>query len=274
MKKSLCILLALALLLGCAACGSRSAGGRDNIRIIATLVEQDYSLAFRVDDPTQKYIDAALKVLMANGTVDELTDKWLGERIIRFDRDLLALEKLSEKEEIAPRDLIVGVDVNSFPMAYLTDKGAFWGFDIQLAMAATDLLGWNLKLQPIAKEEVYIELSSGNIDVAWGGIALNEKELKEGLYSQLGPYVHNDIVIAARSGSFIYNTLMLSGKRLVMNSTTEAMDALNVDPRLARRLGQITRMAKGTAECFQALGEGKCDVVLADSTAVCHFNHR
>ena len=168
----------------------------------------------------------------------------------------------------------VGVDVNSVPMADLTDKGAFWGFDIQLAMAATDLLGWNLKLQPIEKEDVYIELSSGNIDVAWGGIALNEKELKEGLYSQLGPYVHNDIVIAARSGSFIYNTLMLSGKRLVMNSTTEAMDALNVDPRLARRLGQITRMAKGTAECFQALGEGKCDVVLADSTAVCHFNHR
>ena len=32
--------------------------------------------------------DAALKVLTARGTVDELATKWFGERIIRFDRDL------------------------------------------------------------------------------------------------------------------------------------------------------------------------------------------
>ena len=272
MKKSLCILLALALLLGCAACGSRSAGGRDNIRIIATLVEQDYSLAFRVDDPTQKYIDAALKVLMANGTVDELTDKWLGERIIRFDRDLLALEKLSEKEEIAPRDLIVGVDVNSFPMAYLTDKGAFWGFDIQLAMAATDLLGWNLKLQPIEKEDVYIELSSGNIDVAWGGIALDPKEVESGSYTAYGPYIHNDIVIATRNGSAVWNKMRLNGRKMCMPSTPEALAALEIDPRLIKRLGQITRLAGGTTECFENLYAGRCDVVLTDSTAVDYFN--
>lgn len=268
MKRILCLLLALALMLGCTACG-KSVGRASGMRIITTLVEQDYSLAFRVDDPTQKYVDAALQVLMANGTVDELAVKWLGERIIRFDRDMLALEKLGE--EIAPRDLIIGVDVNSFPMVYLS-KGEFWGFDIQLAMAAADLLGWNLKIQPIEKENVYIELSSGNIDCAWGGIALNEKELREGLYSQLGPYVHNDIVIAARGGSFIFNDLMLSGKSLAMSSTTEAMDALNVDSRLSRRLGQVTRLAGGTTECFDYLFAGKCDVVLADTMAIYYFN--
>ena len=60
MKRILCLLLALALMLGCTACG-KSVGRASGMRIITTLVEQDYSLAFRVDDPTQKYVDAALQ---------------------------------------------------------------------------------------------------------------------------------------------------------------------------------------------------------------------
>ena len=266
MKKLFSLLLAAALLLGCTACGGSSGSG---LRTIQTLVEQDYSLAFRVGDPTKDYVEAALAVLMAQGRVDELATKWFGGRIITFERDSLALEKLDEQPQ--PRDLIVGVDVNSFPMAYLS-KGEFWGFDVELAMSTAELLGWNLKLQPIEKEDVYIELSSGNIDCAWGGIALNAKELADGLYTQLGPYVHNDIVIAARGGSFIYNSLMLSGKSLAMCTTAEAMDALNQDPRLPRRLGQIMRLANGTTECFDYLFTGKCDVVLADTMAIYYFN--
>ena len=95
MKRTICILLALALALGCAACGSR--GGRYGVKTVTTLVEQDYSLAFRVGDPTQDYVDAALKVLNARGRVDELANKWFGSRIIRFERDEQALEKLEEQ---------------------------------------------------------------------------------------------------------------------------------------------------------------------------------
>jgi hypothetical protein len=73
-------------------------------------------------------------------------------------------------------------------------------------------------------------------------------------------------------GSFIYNPLMLSGKRLAMCTTAEAMDALNQDPRLPRRLGQITRVAAGTTECFNSLFRGECDVVLADTMAIYYFN--
>ncbi len=267
MKKSICILLALVMLLGCTACGSR--GGRSGVSTVATLVEQDYSLAFRNGDPTRDYVDAAIKVLNAQGRVDELATKWFGSRIVRFERDAQALEKL--EEEPARRDLIIGVDVNSFPMAYLSN-GEFWGFDVELAMAVADLLGWNLKIQTIEKEDVYIELSSGNIDCAWGGIALDDKEVEDGLYSEYGPYMHNDIVIAVRGGSFIYNKLMLTGKSLAMCSTAEAMDALNSDPGLAKRMGQTTRLASGTTECFSYLFTGKCDAVLADTAAIYYFN--
>lgn len=264
MKKSFCILLILCLCLGCAACGGRGYG----VREIQTLVEQDYSIAFRTGDPKAVYVAAALEVLNAQGKVDELAMKWFGEKIVSFGRAEDALDRTGMPE---PQDFIIGIDINSFPMAYLAN-GDYWGFDIELAMAVCDLLGWNLKLQPIEKENVYIELSSGNIDCAWGGIALNQQELDDRLYTEYGPYVENNIVVAARRGTLIWNRLMLSGKVMAMPSTPEAMEALNADKGLSKRLSQITRLAGGTVECFEYLYTGRCDAVLTDSTALYYYN--
>ena len=267
MKKTIAIVLALCLVLCCTACGG---GTSYRVKTVVTLVHQEYSLAFRNGDQTAKYVVAAIETLNAEGRVDELAAKWFGERIIDFDKDPEGLQKIQESETIEPRDFIIGVDINSFPMAYVSN-GEYWGFDVELAMSVCERLGWNLKMQPIEKENVYIELSSGNIDCAWGGVALNQADVDLGLFTQYGPYVSNDIVIAAREGTLI-NRLLLTGKTVSMCSTTEAMDALNSDARLAKRLGQVTRLAGGTTECFQYLYSGRCDAVLTDTTAVYYFN--
>ena len=44
----------------------------------------------------------------------------------------------------------------------------------------------------IKAENAYVELSSGNIDVAWGGLALEREDVK---YEVTAPYLTNDIVI-------------------------------------------------------------------------------
>jgi len=266
-KKILCLLLALCLSLSLAACG-RSGGSAYGVRTLVTLVEQEYSLAFRTNDPTEDFVTAALEVLSAEGKVDELSVKWFGTRLISFNRNAKALEEV--EEENFPREFIIGADINSFPMAYIAND-TFWGYDIELAMAVCDLLGWDLKIQAIEKENVYVELSSGNIDCAWGGIALNG--LKDaGSFVEYGPYVNNDIVIATRNGNMLFNRLMLRGKSMAMCSTPEALDALNTQPSLSRSLGQITRLAGGTTECFQYLYSGKCDAILTDTTAIAYMN--
>ena len=274
MRKIIAILLALCLAQSCCACG----GGRSSYRVktVQTLVEQQYSLAFRTGDRTADYVTAALKVLAAQGRVDELALKWFGEKIISFESDAEALDKVrdngyGELSEIEPRDLIIGLDINSFPMAYVSGAD-YWGFDVEMAIATCELLGWTLKMQPIEKENVYIELSSGNIDCAWGGVALNQKDIDAGLYAQFGPYVQNDIVIAVREGTLMNSRLSLNGKKMAMCSTAEAMEALNTDERLTKRLGQVTRLAGGTTECFDYLYAGKCDAVLTDTTAMYYFN--
>lgn len=264
MKRTLSILLLLALCLALSGCG----GSPREVQTVAVLVEQEYSLAFRTGDPTAYYVAAAIEVLNARGLVDELSNKWFGSRIVTFGKNEGALQQL---EPPAQRDFIIGVDVNSFPMAYLTG-GQYWGFDIELATAVCEELGWDLKIQQIEKENVYIELSSGNIDCAWGGIALDQNMVAEGKLAQYGPYLHNDIVIAKRGDAFIENKYMLSHKALAMCSTTEAMEALQSDPGVMNRLGQISRLAGGTTECFQYLYQGRCDVILTDTTAIYYFN--
>lgn len=259
-------MLAACMALSLCACGSGST--TYGVKTLQTLVSQDYSIAFRNDDPVYFYVTAAIETLTGEGKVDELEAKWFGDRIITFNK---RAEALSELTPPAVQDLIIGIDVNSFPMAYISGD-SYWGFDVELAQAVCERLGWTLKLQPIEKENVYVELSSGNIDCAWGGIALDPAEVEAGKYTQYGPYVHNDIVIASRNGSSVWNKLRLGGRNMAMCSTPEAMAALETDPKLKKRLGQITRLAGGTTECFEYLYAGKCDTVLTDSTALYYFN--
>ena len=265
MKKVIAVSLIICLAFSLCACGGTSY----RVREIETLARQDYSLAFRDNDPLYFYVTGALKILAANGTIDELSRKWFGANIVSFEQDAAALDEIGMPEP--GRTLIIGVDVNSFPMVYFSNDTVF-GFDVELATAVTNFLDWNLKAQSIEKENVYNELASGNIDVAWGGIALDEDELDQGIYTQYGPYLHNDIVIASLSSSTIWNTARLRGKTLAIPSTPEAMAALETNPGLMKRLGSINRLVGGTTECFNALYAGQCDAVLTDSTAVTYYN--
>lgn len=269
MKKTICMILILAVMVSLCACGSTSGYG---VQAVQTLVEQDYSIAFRVGDATIYYVSAAIQVLNAQGKVGELSSKWLGDpKAVSFGSDAGALEITGMPE---PRTFLVGIDLGSFPFSYSDANNVYWGFDVELANAVCELLGWELMLQPIECVNTYVELSSGNIDCAWGGIALDPAMVKEGKYEQLGPYIHNDIVIASRAGSGISSRLQLGGKRMAMSTSDEAMAAINSDASLQKRLGQIIRLTGGSVECFQYLYDNKCDLVLTDSTAIMYYNNR
>ena len=262
-RRALTALLALLLLLPLTACGSNEGYG---IKAVQTLVEQEYSMAFRNNAPIIYYVVAAIKVLAAQGRIDELAGKWFGTAsAVTFERDAAALDNLAVPEN---KTFIVGVDANSFPMVY-SSNGTLWGFDIEMAIAVTELLGWTLKTQVIEKEKIYDELASGNIDCAWGGLALDPKDVSSGRIVQYGPYIKNSIVIATRDGTVSGN---LKGKTLAMPSTTEAMNALNTDSRLADRLGNVIRLVGGTMECFTYLYDHRCDAILTDSTAILYYN--
>ncbi len=264
-KQIFCAVLALLMVAALSACGE---GTNYKVRAAVTLVEQEYSLAFRNDDPLRDYVVGAIEELNAEGKVSELSRKWFGRDAVSFGKKA---DALAELEAPGAHVLLLGVDTNSFPMAYM-QSGNYWGFDVELAGFVCEKLGWTLQVLPIEKENVYVELYSGNIDVAWGGIALDQGELDSGKYTQYGPYVENDIVIVARDGSRVSGAASLGGKTLSMPTTPEAMAALETQPKLLERLGQITRLPGGTTDCFAALYAGDCEAILTDSTAVLYYN--
>ena len=110
-KRLLALLLVLCLTMPLCACGRKFGYG---VNAVEVLVSQDYALAFRNNDPLYFYVTAALSVLAAEGQVDALAVKWLGSPALNFAKQADALEKLQPPE---PQDLIIGLDINSFPPA-------------------------------------------------------------------------------------------------------------------------------------------------------------
>ena len=254
MKKLICAVLILCMAFSLCACGGSTYG----VRELEVLVEQEYSLAFRNDDSTYNYVTAAIETLNAEGTVGDLTGKWFGSSIIDFKKDAKALEKVGMPE---PRTFIIGVDINSFPMAYVVD-GNYWGFDVQLAMAVCERLGWTLQYQSIANRNAYVELSSGNVDCAWGGMVLDQTDSKDSKKKQkmtlTAPYLENRLLLIVRGDSKYRTGSSLKGTTVLLGTDETYMAALSSEEKLMKNFGAAQRVTGGSKACFGARRRELC----------------
>ncbi len=264
------MLICLCLILSLGACGAESSGvtydsavyGR--YRTLASFGQEQFAIGFRNDDFVRYYVDAALRVLAADGTIHAIALKWFAEDNTSFAADAKAMDDIGN---IPVRTLLVGVDADAFPMSYAEGDG-YAGFDVEVARALCDRLGWTVKFIPIKAENAYVELSSGNVDVAWGGLALDTSNKQ---FVSLAPYLTNELVLVVRVDSGIKGTGKLKGKTLVMDVGQNYMDALNMDTSLRDRFGKITRLTGGAQKCFEALDSGEADAAIVFSTAARYY---
>lgn len=257
-KRTICLLLAFFVLIGCAACG----GSNGKYRSCANLGSVEYSIGFRNGDSTYHYIDRALKELSYEGKIDELSTKWFGSSdAVSFPSEENALEELGY---IAPRNFIIGADMESAPLSFQSGSD-YTGFDIELAQAVCEKLGWVLSIQPIHSEDAYVELNSGNIDCAWGGVALDTASAD---YTILRTYTSSEYILAGlgtSSGS-------VRDKQLYISTTDSALALLEEYSSVNRRLGQITRVNGGAQELFAALDAAECELILTTKAAMEYYS--
>ena len=256
-KRIICLALALIMVFVLCACGSDG-----KYRVVKSLGGQEYSIGFRNGDSTYHYIDRALRELSYEGAVDELCYKWFGDNsTVSFPEKK---DALADMGYIEPRTFIIGIDLDSFPLCYVSGVD-YEGFDVELAQKVCDKLGWVLKIQPIHSEDAYIELNSGNIDCAWGGVVL-DKECPD--YTILVTYMSTDLVLAGKS----VNGGGIRDKVLYMRTTQYSLDIMEENSSVSRKLGQITRVQGGATDYFNALDNGKCDLILTTVAAVDYYN--
>ena len=141
-KRIAALLLALALCVSCTAC-SKTVG---SYRVVKTLGTEQFRIGFRDGDQAAVYVNAALKVLAADGTIHSLALKWFGTDDTTFDSDAGALDALGD---LPQRTFIMGLNEERFPMSY-ADGDGYSGFDVELAQAVCARLGWTLQYQPIS----------------------------------------------------------------------------------------------------------------------------
>ena len=256
-KRIMSLLLIMCMVLCLCACGG---GGK--YKAVKTVRNQDYSIGFRNGDSTYHYIDKALRELAYNGTIDDLAAKWFGSKnAVDFPS---TKDALSELGYIAPREFIIGVDLDNAPMAFTSGDG-YDGFDIELAKAVCEKLGWSLKVQAIHSEKAFVELNSGNIDCAWGGVVLDRTSAD---YTILVTYMSDKLVLAAKgSGSS-----SIRGKTLYMGTSQCYLDLMEENTGISGKLGQISRIQGGAKDYLAALDTGECDLVMITDSAVDYFN--
>ena len=200
MKKCLLLFLLLLLMAGTfSACG-----GDDEPYIPVPTIVGDAIQSFDVglalwpgNERLRDQIWAGLQVLSAQGVVDRLSHRWLGESVLDIPPNGTALLPFGE---ILPRTLIIGVNPEMAPFAFLDAEGNFMGLDVDLAQALCELLGWELIVIPILWADREFHLNSGNIDVLWSA-NLTESMLRRTIHTP--GFWENEQVIVTMSDANI-----------------------------------------------------------------------
>lgn len=159
--------------------------------------------------------------------------------------------------------LTVGFDQAYPPYGYVGDDGEFTGLDLELAAEVAKRNDWELKLEPIDWDAKDTLLNSGAITCIWNGFTM---EGREDGYTFSDPYMLNEQVIVVKAGSDISDFAGLSGKTVMTQVDSAALDVLEGDQ------AEVAATFKGGAaqtigdynNAFMQLDSGMIDAVACD----------
>lgn len=159
--------------------------------------------------------------------------------------------------------LTVGLDDTFAPMGFRNDNNELVGFDIDLANAVGELLGVEVKFQPIDWAMKETELNSGNIDCIWNGYSITEERKKQVAFSDA--YLNNRQIIIVLTTSNINSKADLQNKIVAVQKESSALDAVNNDEAFLNSLKDKKCIEFDTnIECFMDLEANRSDAIVCD----------
>ena len=236
MKKLLALLMAGAMMLSVAACGSDAASSA-----AASTAKSEAPAEATAATDTAKEETAASAAETADASTAETAN---GEG----------------------RTFTVGFDAEYPPYGYKDESGEYTGFDLELAQEVCDRNGWTLVKQPIDWDSKDMELNSGTIDCIWNGFTMTGREED---YTFSVPYVDNSIVFVVMNDSDIKSKEDLAGKVVVTQADSSALTALTSEEdndenlALAASFADLQQVADYNT-AFMNLESGAVDAIAVD----------
>lgn len=131
---------------------------------------------------------------------------------------ILTLSVAAFAEE--PTVFKMGIDPEFPPYSYLDDDGNYAGFDVEMAQAVCDLLGWELEIVELDWDSKYIMLNAGDMDCIWSGLTIDFINPDE--FSVSVPYQENTQIVLTKADSGIETLADLEGKVIGVQLGTSA----------------------------------------------------
>jgi ABC-type amino acid transport substrate-binding protein len=238
-------------------------GNTSKYHVVARLSEQKLAIAFRAGDTACDAVTNALAVLEDRGDVSRLSRDWFDDDLSRLRGDEGALDDWDR--EASARVFIVGYDAAHLPFSGVEDALPT-GFDVELARAVCQELGWTARFIAVDVSNALVELKSGNVDCVWGALALPESPPPELSFSPV--YMNNTLVVATLLGSGISGKNTLGGKTLAVSESGLFYFALSSDSSITSAPDYIVVLPGGVDDCFTALDAGEVDAIVTDLAGI------
>lgn len=156
--------------------------------------------------------------------------------------------------------LVIGYTVYQ-PMNYTDSDGVFTGFDTELAIAVSELLGLTPEFVEINWETKEIELAAKTIDCIWNGLTITDE--RKGNMEITIPYVKNAQVVVMKADAVYENTASLAGKTVVAEAGSAGESTVQSDEGLL--LAEYIAKEVQTA-CLMEVAAGTADAAVLDLT--------
>ena len=108
--------------------------------------------------------------------------------------------------------ITIGFDNTFVPMGFEEMNGQYTGFDIDLAEAVSEKLGFKVQFQPIDWDMKETELQNGTIDAIWNGYSATDERREKVAFSI--PYMENQQVLVAKKSQHIHSVEDMKDKTL------------------------------------------------------------
>ena len=194
MKKIACMMLSLGLVFALAACGGSAqsvgsgqssgeqtavsggqsaansdsqTGGAKYVFLDEDLGVESYAIGFRIgDDALAEQVNGAVKALVKNGTYDRIAENYpdIKDYLNLKAADISDSEIAAEGSGDSSYTFKHGFDLDYPPYSYLQDDGTVGGFDVEMARAVCEYLGWGYEPVPFNWDAKDMELNAGSCD--------------------------------------------------------------------------------------------------------------
>ena len=228
---------------------------------------ESYAIGFRMDDQElADTVSGAVKAMVMDGTYEKIGEKYpdIKDYLCLKAEDIDPAE-IPEKGSGDPGFTFKhGFDLDYPPYSYRQDDGTVGGFDVELAQAVCEYLGWGYEPVPFNWDAKDMELNAGSCDCIWSGFT---KEGREDKYAWGVTYSNNTQGILVPADSDIKTLADLSGKIVGVQTATSAADMLEDSRKdLADTFGEL-RVYETYTVAFNDLKAGAIDAIAIDMTA-------